>query len=299
MPSAFSVTTLYFISILFDELIDKLKNNINLLLYVTTVTAFLNSTKKGDILFANKDYDRIYSEKKVRIKKGGRDIWTNVFESYYSLDTISFSRKYVEKIIEQRKQECNTWSDRTREEVLSGMGRDYDWEIVPLEIPDKTKRMLDFFEKFVTNTSIRDERDALLGSIGSKENSETMLFLFEDIINKNFEQANKKIHINRENGKVEIKFLNRDDSIPIQVLSSGEKNLLLLYFYIIFLAGHVGPVFIDEPEVSMHPDWLISFVDNLSKISANRNNQFIIATHSPAITYGHSNLMVEMKRVKS
>ena len=117
----------------------------------------------------------------------------------------------------------------------------------------------------------------------------------------------KNIHINRDNAKIEINLDFEDGkSIAAEKLSSGEKNVLLLYFHLIFLVPdnrlENSPyiALIDEPEVSMHPDWLINFIESLKYINTELgrgdNIQFIVATHSPAITYANSNLMIEMRR---
>ena len=93
--------------------------------------------------------------------------------------------------------------------------------------------------------------------------------------------------------------------MDIKDLSSGEKNLLLLYFQLIFelhatwQEGGMCLQLLDEPEVSMHPDWLMDFVDNLQfikkELARKDNFQFLIATHSFAITFDHNEMLSQMR----
>ena len=62
-------------------------------------------------------------------------------------------------------------------------------------------------------------------------------------------------------------------------LSSGEKQMLSFLCYNAFFRN--SPIFIDEPEISLHPDWQRLLFSILK--SQESNNQFIVATHSPLI----------------
>ena len=92
---------------------------------------------------------------------------------------------------------------------------------------------------------------------------------------------------------VELIGLSKDeDTVPIfrniegkefdiSVLSSGEKQLFLRALSLKFLNVNNSIILIDEPEISLHPRWqrkIINVYENIGK-----NNQLIIATHSPHI----------------
>jgi predicted ATP-dependent endonuclease of OLD family len=70
-----------------------------------------------------------------------------------------------------------------------------------------------------------------------------------------------------------------DESIPLESLSSGEKQLLRILLET--LDGGSNPVIIDEPELSMHIDWQRRLVESMRII--NPDSQLILATHSPEI----------------
>ena len=72
-----------------------------------------------------------------------------------------------------------------------------------------------------------------------------------------------------------------EDKFDINELSSGEKQLFLRTLAIKMLNPENSIILIDEPELSLHPKWQQRIVDVYRKIG--KNNQIIIATHSPHI----------------
>ena len=70
-----------------------------------------------------------------------------------------------------------------------------------------------------------------------------------------------------------------DNAIDSRLLSSGEQQMLSFLCYNAFYEDSV--IFIDEPELSLHPDWQRRLFPNLMKQQS--SNQFIVATHSPMI----------------
>lgn len=266
-----------------------------------------------DLLFANKDYNRFVASSNSRVTKDNAkaDSRVSYFENYESLDTIPFEMDYLKKIIERRPFEINTMSDISWNEFFLGQrtSSEYDNEVkfVNLNLPDKISYIEEQLKYFLTN---EDDKIDLLNSLKTANRNfkpvdyiYKKIDLYEDIINEHNVLTDKKLKINKTTGLFEISTIFDDkELLPSKYLSSGEKNLLLLYFHLIFMVPNkcrkdsIFIEMIDEPEVSMHPDWLIRFVDNLKLINNQENVQFIITTHSPAITYANSQLMIEMKR---
>ena len=65
-------------------------------------------------------------------------------------------------------------------------------------------------------------------------------------------------------------------------LSSGEQNLIILYYKLVFLHNSKSILLIDEPENSLHIAWLTKMLDDYINISKLLGCQIILATHSPA-----------------
>lgn len=72
------------------------------------------------------------------------------------------------------------------------------------------------------------------------------------------------------------------EPVPVDALSSGQKEIISTLFHIWFYARH-GPsvVLIDEPELHLHPAWHDDFIRELGALAP--WNQYIIATHSEKI----------------
>lgn len=64
--------------------------------------------------------------------------------------------------------------------------------------------------------------------------------------------------------------------------SSGEQEILNFLLGIFCLNVQGGVVFIDEPEVHLHPKWQNLLIDIITDLSTSRGVQFIITTHSPS-----------------
>lgn len=69
------------------------------------------------------------------------------------------------------------------------------------------------------------------------------------------------------------------EAIRAAILSAGEKQMLSFICYNGFNRGI--PIFIDEPELSLHIDWQRLLFPTL--LSQETENQFIVSTHSPFI----------------
>lgn len=77
-------------------------------------------------------------------------------------------------------------------------------------------------------------------------------------------------------------------------LSAGEKQFFAFLCYNLFAEN--TSIFIDEPEISLHPDWQRSLVPLLLKQAS--NNQFFMATHSDLIVaaYPHKEIILNANK---
>ena len=103
-------------------------------------------------------------------------------------------------------------------------------------------------------------------------------------INEIFENLNIDVKVEdiSQDGRNITLFTNSSgDEFDINELSSGEKQLFLRTLAIKMLNPENSIILIDEPELSLHPKWQQRIVDVYRKIG--KNNQIIIATHSPHI----------------
>ena len=66
-------------------------------------------------------------------------------------------------------------------------------------------------------------------------------------------------------------------------LSSGEQHEIILLYELLFLAQPGDLVLIDEPELSLHIEWQLAFLEDLRSVIKTSNIDILMATHSPAI----------------
>ena len=70
------------------------------------------------------------------------------------------------------------------------------------------------------------------------------------------------------------------DSIKIESLSTGEKEILNKAFFFFVNETKDSVILIDEPEISLHPTWQSHILKVYKNLANEFNNQVIIATHS-------------------
>ena len=94
----------------------------------------------------------------------------------------------------------------------------------------------------------------------------------------------------------ELSFETRNKKqIPIEELSSGEKQLLIILGEALLQQEKAVVYIADEPELSLHVSWQETLTDSISKL--NPNAQIIFATHSPDIVSSHSDKIINMENV--
>lgn len=82
--------------------------------------------------------------------------------------------------------------------------------------------------------------------------------------------------------------LNKEEIKP-NYLSSGERQLLLLFCNALLAKDKATIFLIDEPEISLNIKWQRKLIDSLLDFSENGNIQYIIASHSMEILATHRN----------
>lgn len=100
---------------------------------------------------------------------------------------------------------------------------------------------------------------------------------FHDIVDRLFGDTKKSI-IRTEN---EIKFMQLGEVIQPYMLSSGEKQMLVILLTVLVEDKKPYVLFMDEPEVSLHIEWQKQLISTIMEI--NPNVQMILTTHSPAV----------------
>lgn len=80
-------------------------------------------------------------------------------------------------------------------------------------------------------------------------------------------------------------------------LSSGEQHELILLYELLFKVPQGTLLLIDEPEISLHVAWQMSFLEDTLRMAEAADIHVLIATHSPQIINNRWDLTVELKDV--
>lgn len=120
-----------------------------------------------------------------------------------------------------------------------------------------------------------------------KYNSElTTLYMpfksYLDSVNSFLAESQKRLFFG-PGGSLSVHVSEEEVVRPIQALSSGERQLVVILTHLAFnsRAKLANILIIDEPELSLHLRWQELFVDAI--VAASPGIQLILATHSPAI----------------
>lgn len=130
-----------------------------------------------------------------------------------------------------------------------------------------------------------EEKLNALSSLSSSIN------LFRNLIDNSFN--NKKIIFNKDYGFQFITTYSNSIVLP-QNLSSGEQHELVMFYDLIFSTSEKTLILIDEPELSLHIKWQLSYVDELLNIIKVAGFSAVLATHSPQIINDKWNLTVSL-----
>jgi predicted ATP-dependent endonuclease of OLD family len=118
---------------------------------------------------------------------------------------------------------------------------------------------------------------------------------FTTLVNRFFHDNEKKLSID-EVGWLYVSIGSSPIPQPLDVLSSGERQLVVIFGHLAINReiNRAGIFVVDEPEISLHLKWQEIFVDSM--LEASPGNQFILATHSPAIVLDKDDFCVSMDK---
>jgi ABC-type lipoprotein export system ATPase subunit len=146
------------------------------------------------------------------------------------------------------------------------------------------------------DTNLRTVMNAVLGSTLQKfsvlDDLERRLSSLKTFLDKRFYP--KSLVLSRAEG---MRFVSEDgQQIRPRQLSSGEQQMMVLAYEILFRAKPNTLVIVDEPELSLHVLWQDSLIDDLTRMGDIAGLQFLMATHSPTILAEHPELERALSR---
>lgn len=113
---------------------------------------------------------------------------------------------------------------------------------------------------------------------------------FVDNINNFY--TNKQVQFHLQRGLIILTPTN--ERLSTSMLSSGEKQLLLLFCNILSVQDRASIFIIDEPEISLNVKWQRNLVQALLDCVKGSSVQFLLATHSLELLARHRQNVVKL-----
>lgn len=133
--------------------------------------------------------------------------------------------------------------------------------------------------------------DGLNARLDALQEVQELIALFVGNLNSFF--AHKQITFNLSDG-LRIKS-DRDSFLSPKSLSSGEKQLLLMFCNVLSSRDHAGIFIIDEPEISLNVKWQRRLLDALLDCTRGSDIQFLIASHSIEFIAPHEKSVIKLQ----
>ncbi|MDA3939079.1 MAG: AAA family ATPase [Spirochaetia bacterium] len=264
--------------------------------------------------FESLDVSLIETQRVISLSNREKDERHNKTVENYSEELSKLIKTYLTQSTELSSKLDRTYPNRLINRLKETSNLSKDDLLVELDSLEKKRKMLDAvglieIEKDSSIIRIEDPQNVIIDVLKLYvEDSFVKLEIFDtisrkieiflNIINKRFKH--KKLYIDKDKGFSFVSTIKTDregvhEEIPVGRLSSGEQNELVLFYSLLFKTKQNSLILIDEPEVSLHISWQISFISDLKEIAKLNNVEVLIATHSPDIIDENWDLKVELK----
>ncbi|MBS7815950.1 AAA family ATPase [Wohlfahrtiimonas chitiniclastica] len=184
-------------------------------------------------------------------------------------------------------KQLNVSDSRITKKIIFHINK-IDETLKQLKLAENSKELVDFRPI----EALRKTQKIIKMSLKSEEDA-TLVFKpinnFLEIL-KNFIKDKSFVF---ENGELIIQ--NRHESIPVSNLSSGEKQLLIIFIETLLQKEKAYIFLTDEPELSLHIEWQRNIIPAVKAL--NPNAQIIAATHSPEVAAKYSQYILDMKGI--
>lgn len=137
-------------------------------------------------------------------------------------------------------------------------------------------------------TSFFDYRMKIINFPDQAERIRSRIDNFFSLVNSLFAETGKEVSIDTRSNSIMFTIANSDavnggekSIITVDMLSSGEKQLMLILTTVFLQEESPCVLLMDEPEISLHISWQDELINVIRRI--NPNCQLILTTHSPNI----------------
>ncbi|NJY61966.1 AAA family ATPase [Salinimicrobium sp. CDJ15-81-2] len=219
----------------------------------------------------NEEFDNVKINEPVKLDL--RKISVGLKQAYRGLGILdSQTEQAIEHHVEAIKKAANTINESVKNNKTSV----YPNDVTPLTLLRRTRRINEL------SAELEDNKKKIFQRL-----DDFIILLNEFHDSKKFSLQDSKI------GGISV--LKDEIAIPLNQLSSGEKQLIILLTEALLQKGSETLFIADEPELSLHIEWQRKVISSIRKL--NPNSQIIVATHSPEIVGKFKSNTINMERI--
>jgi energy-coupling factor transporter ATP-binding protein EcfA2 len=196
------------------------------------------------------------------------------------------------------KNKSSYISDNLIEQLEAYEQKSQDFSRFGLMLPLSTKKIVNVLKSHpeanhsIIPNILTPYIDGIEGRFDALKETYNILSLFEQTINKLFFN-DKYIRLHVQNG-IKI-FTDQREELSSELLSSGEKQLLLLFCNTLTARNKATIFIIDEPEISLNIKWQRQLIRALLELTKGSQVQFILATHSIELLSQYNNYVIRLQ----
>jgi predicted ATP-binding protein involved in virulence len=205
----------------------------------------------------NEQFDTYSFEKKLNIKV--EEMKKGLLHAYNDLEVLDPS---MTELIDQHATKISESIANIERSIAEKKGITIN-DVLPISLLKRTEHII------TLSTNLEEKRNTLFSQMALYLRKLNELLKTKEIV---FDLSKgQRVKVKNRAGK----------EIPIEGLSSGEKQLFVLLTETLLQRNKDYVFFADEPELSLHISWQLELVKTMREL--NPNTQLVIATHSPEV----------------
>lgn len=222
--------------------------------------------------------------------KKGEEGTSNIYAKFIEQFSVNNSVEENEKSLEDIKKELEIIAEKAKPYVDMGFLNETDYKYL-LQNIDKTQKSKIGVVQAILTPYIETLNNKMMALNDLMEILSYMLVSLSSYLHE------KTISFSVSDG-FSIRHVKSEELVSFECLSSGEKQLLILFSKVIRNSSKCSFIIIDEPEISLNIKWQRMLMNTLNFFVSDNHAQFIIATHSFEILSKHMGNVVQLRDIE-
>lgn len=222
--------------------------------------------------------------------KKGEEGTSNIYAKLIEQLSVNNSVEENEKSLEDIKKELEIIAEKAKPYVDMGFLNETDYKYL-LQNIDKTQKSKISVVQAILTPYIETLNNKMMAL---NDLMEILSYMLESLSSYLHE---KTISFSVSDG-FSIRHVKNGEQVSFECLSSGEKQLLILFSKVIRNSSKCSFIIIDEPEISLNIKWQRMLMNTLNFFVSDNHAQFIIATHSFEILSKHMGNVVQLRDIE-